>query len=128
MSAPWPQLDDRDWLAQRRTNVATEQEIADEIGAPVATVTMALISTGLLSISTSPQRRPPRGRPRYEPVVLDERLRDADWLRSRYLEDGWTVARIAAETGAHHIDVRGALIGAGVTERRPRRLSIRASG
>ena len=54
------------------------------------------------------------------------RLTDAAWLRRRYVDDGATVAEIAAETGRRPNSVHKALRRAGVPARGGRRVSRRA--
>lgn len=121
MTALWPQLEDPAWLAGQAAAGATAETIAVALACPVTTVRMALASHGLATYGPVTRRHRqavPAGPLGLRGRALDRRLFDAAWLNDRYRVAGATIADIAAETGASPTDVRCALRGAGITQRR----------
>lgn len=83
---PPPELRDADWLRERYVDEdLTQYEIGEILDCSPVTVAAWLREHGI-------PVRPPGGQ-------TDDRMRDAAWLRQRYLEDGLSAAEIADEVG-----------------------------
>jgi AraC-like DNA-binding protein len=101
----YPQLADPSWLRRRYlTDGASLGDIAAELGCDRTTVRDALTAAGIPLKGRIYQRRYPR-------------LGDHDWLRQRYLDEGASLADLAAEIGCSITAVRQALAAARITPR-----------
>jgi DNA-binding XRE family transcriptional regulator len=107
----FPELSDADWLRERYVERRLgSSAIADELGCAPHSVRMALRRHRIPIRSRGGRGGGRRGTKYPE-------LRDADWLRDRYLEQGLLVTAIAAELGCSRTLVQNALVHHGIPRR-----------
>ena len=106
MTGPTPPqafLDDAVWMQARYVDEGMSGiAIARLVGVTPDTVYQRLRDHGI-------KVRPSRNRPADDP-----RLDDSDWLRARHHDDGWSLERIAGETGVTSKTVAARLVAHGI--------------
>ena len=119
--AIWPELEDAEWLATRVATGASVESIADELRCPLPTVRIALLVAESQLRHLQDFKSPTRTVvvPRRRELDIDERIKNAAWLTNEYVTNGRTLAQIASSTGCRTVDVRNALVAAGVVQRTP---------
>jgi transposase len=102
-----------EWLAREYDRGRSQTDLAEECGVHVKTVQNWFRADGLAT-------RSPREQALFRPVVRDAGRPDADLLREWYVEDGWSIDKIAAETRSSEKTIRRWLTDAGIQPRTPR--------
>lgn len=115
MPRGYAQLADVVWLrSQYLDQSRTLEEIANVVGCTRSAAYLALIRHGI-PVRTATESRNIRGTTRHEAVF--PQLRDVDWLRTRYIDDGLNGEEIAALIGSSRTAVTNAIRRTGIPPR-----------
>lgn len=111
-----PQLKDREWLRQRYVDeLRSLDEIAQETGASLTAVSRALKRHGIATRKAG-ESKTIRGT---QMPLRIERLKDAEWLRHKYVVEGKSLGEIANEIGCSEPAVVRAARRYGIPMRKP---------
>ncbi len=112
----YPALENAQWLTdQYHDKQRTAVEIATELGCSPAGVHKAMKRHGI-ALRASHESRLLRGTSGRQRIM---ELGDAEWVRSRYVDEGMSIPEIAKILGCQNMPVHRALVKHGIPRRKP---------